>query len=70
MESNQPRVIYRYEQPSKLDTANHLTLCMLFTSQIYYIQMNQDSENPRWEYLGPCENEEILLKLINLLAKK
>ncbi len=71
MESNQPRVIYRYDQPSKLDTANYLTLCkvLLLSGSLnsYYIQMNHDQENPKWEYVGICDKEETLLNLIELL---
>lgn len=70
MESNQPRVIYRYDQPSKLDTVNYLTLCKVLSisgTASYYIQLNHDQENPKWEYIGICEKEETLLNLISLL---
>lgn len=67
----QDRVIIRHEEPNKNDTANYLTLCKCYkhghNEFEYYIQLSKDSENPKWEYLGCQDTEEILFKLIDFL---
>ena len=65
------KIIYRQSEPTNQDTADYLALCRLgsVSSQEFYIQMSKDSENPRWEYLGFC-NQELLLKLIGLIKDR
>lgn len=72
MEHDQLRVIKRQGEPSKLDTANYLTLCISnsgYNLSNFYIQISHDPENPKWEYLGEIDNkaEDALLKIIDLL---
>ena len=69
-----PVVIYRYSEPSKLDTACYLTLCRVgdantikFDKLQWYIQSSTDSEKPNWQLLGTMENPDILINIINLL---
>ena len=52
-------LITRTGEPSKLDTAEFGTLCKVTnaTGVIYYIQLSNDSENPKWTYVD-CEDEE------------
>ena len=68
--NNALQVITRYGEPSKLDTANFLTLCKIPQDNLYkyYIQTSHDSENPKWEELGVFSDkqEDSLIKLINL----
>lgn len=70
MEHQSIRVIYRHEMPTKLDSADYKTLCRVgcdIEPKEYYIQLSQNPEIPKWEYLGAMNNEEILLKLIDYL---
>lgn len=77
MQSSQPlKLIYRYHQPTKLDTADYKCICKVSSSTQYnpseceyYIQLSLDSENPRWEIIGSMQLgvEEILLKLTDVL---
>ncbi len=67
------KVITRRSEPTKLDTANYLTICQVSRDIDYweaYIQLSQDQENPNWEYLGSNKTSYILIKLIDLLRKK
>lgn len=66
------RIIKRYSEPTKMDTADYLTLCEVGADSVnwhyrtLYIQLSHDAENPRWEHLGvPSENA--FLKLIEFL---
>jgi hypothetical protein len=65
--SNDVRVIFRSIEPSKLDTANYKTLCRV-ANDTFYIQLSQDAENPKWEYIGKMDSELILLRLIDLVG--
>lgn len=66
------RIITRYNEPTKMDTANYLTLCEVgcnpdnILGHQFYIQISKDSENPRWEFLG-YPGEDSFIKLIELL---
>ncbi len=70
---HQPRVIYRHDEPTKLDTANCKTLCKVGdatdrTDQYeWFIQTNIDPETPKWISIGFLDSEDILLNLINVL---
>lgn len=56
------RIIYRREKPTNLDTAQYLTICEVNSMDIenpsivsefdYYIQVNKNSDSPKWDYLG------------------
>ena len=67
------RVIRRYDEPTKLDTANYLTLCCVGSDdqkpseKLYFIQMSKHPEEPRWILLG-YTNENTLIRLIDLLS--
>ena len=63
------RIIKRFNPPTKMDTANHLTLCRVGDNNKYewYIQLCVNAEIPRWEPIGNLNDEQILLNLINLL---
>lgn len=52
-------LIMRTGEPTKLDTAEFGTLCKVTntTGVIFYIQLSNDSENPRWTFVD-CEDEE------------
>lgn len=69
------RVIKRLSEPTKLDTADFLTLCEVgmphqkYEEHGWYIQVNTDCEHPRWEFIGTLANENILLNLISFLKK-
>lgn len=67
------RVISRSEEPSKKDTADYLTLCEVGYVQNdfkkIYIQLSQDSENPKWHSLGNMSDTEILVRLIDILKR-
>ena len=73
MEEDRVRVITRYGEPSKLDTADFKALCRVidetkdYCFHQFYIQLSRDSESPKWRLIGSLNNEEILLKLIDLL---
>lgn len=67
----QPSIIYRHDEPTKIDTANYLTLCKVGVDAAnknnWFIQLSSDAESPKWEYLGCLCSEDILLKLISFL---
>lgn len=58
-------IITRHSEPTKLDTVDKLTLCRV--GEAWYIQLSDDIENPKWEYLGN-DIQDILLKAISLLS--
>ena len=47
------KTLYRHSAPTKLDTAEHGTLCIIayLKDKDVYMQMNNNSEQPRWELL-------------------
>lgn len=67
------RIISRYSEPSKLDTAEFMTLCQVgyphedFANHQFYIQLSKDADTPKWEKIGNFETPEILLNLIDAL---
>ncbi len=74
MLDNSSRLIHRsgFEGPKNYDTLEYLTLCSCgYDSDIesweYYIQLSKDSENPKWFHLGKLKDQEILIKLIDIL---
>lgn len=70
MNGSSLRIIYRVSEPTKLDTANYLTLCEVTGEKnIFYIQMSKDCETPDWHYLGIL-NTELLISLIDKLKDK
>ena len=64
------RFISRKSQPSKLDTADYKTICKVTMSDFdteFYIQLSRDSEHPNWGKLGTFDDEEMLLRIVDLI---
>lgn len=60
---NVVKMITRFGEPTKLDTAEYGTLCKVANNLgvNYYIQMSKDSENPTWSFI-PVEDEQEALE--------
>jgi len=51
MDLSKENVIHRSSPPTKLDTSDYKTVCIVnyFPDILFYVQLSHDSENPRWE---------------------
>lgn len=57
-------MLIRYGEPNKYDQAPRGTQCCVFLSESkkeYYVQLNDDEENPRWERVEFISNNIELL---------
>ena len=55
MESTLPSIVTRFGEPSKMDTAQHGTICRVSSnpeSFDIYLQISHAEEEPNWTYMG------------------
>ena len=67
------KMLLRYGEPSKMDTADFGTLCKVTKMDgpsEFYVQLSQNAEDPKWAKLDTVKEEEAISKIIDLLKNK